>query len=51
MVAIAQRKNLRWFLWSGPSSSYYRLWVPVLTDRVFAFHGYLPIEPGERAKN
>lgn len=50
VVAIAQRKNLKVVPLVGPSSIIMSVMGSGLMDKVLLFHGYLPIEPGERAK-
>ena len=50
VVAIAQRKNLRVVPLVGPSSIILSVMGSGFNGQSFAFHGYLPIEPGERAK-
>ena len=50
VVAIAQRKNLRVIPLVGPSSIILSVMGSGFNGQSFAFHGYLPIEPGERAK-
>lgn len=49
-MAIAQRKNLRVVPLVGPSSIILSVMGSGFNGQSFAFHGYLPIEPGERAK-
>ena len=51
VVAIAQRKNLRVVPWSGLLQSYYRLWVPVLTDRVLPFTDICLLNPVSVPRN
>lgn len=51
VVAIAQRKNLKVVPLVGPSSIILSVMGSGFNGQSFAFHGYLPIEPGERAKN
>ena len=50
VVAIAQRKGLRVVPLVGPSSIILSVMASGFNGQSFAFHGYLPIEPGERAK-
>lgn len=50
VVAIAQRKNLRVGPLVGPSSILLSVMGSGFNGQSFAFHGYLPIEPGERTK-
>lgn len=50
VVAIAQQKNLRVVPLVGPSSIILSVMASGFNGQSFAFHGYLPIEPGERAK-
>lgn len=50
VVAIAQRKNLKVVPLVGPSSIILAVMASGFNGQSFAFHGYLPIEPGERAK-
>lgn len=50
VVAIAQRKNLKVVPLVGPSSILLAIMGSGFNGQSFAFHGYLPIEPGERAK-
>lgn len=50
VVAIAQRKNLRVLPLVGPSSILLSVMGSGFNGQSFAFHGYLPIEPGERTK-
>lgn len=50
VVAIAQRKNLKVVPLVGPSSILLSVMGSGFNGQSFAFHGYLPIEPGERAK-
>ena len=50
VVAIAQRKNLKVVPLVGPSSIILSVMGSGFTGQSFAFHGYLPIEPGERIK-
>lgn len=50
VVAIAQRKNLRVIPLVGPSSIILSVMGSGFNGQSFAFHGYLPIEPNERAK-
>ena len=50
VVAIAQKKNLRVVPLVGPSSIILSVMGSGFNGQSFAFHGYLPIEAGERAK-
>lgn len=50
VVAIAQRKNLKVVPLVGPSSIILSVMGSGFNGQSFAFHGYLPIEPSERAK-
>ena len=50
VVAMAQRKGLRVVPLVGPSSIILSVMASGFNGQSFAFHGYLPIEPGERAK-
>ena len=50
VVAIAQRKNLKVVPLVGPSSIIMSVMASGFNGQSFAFHGYLPIEPTERAK-
>ena len=50
VVAIAQRKNLRVVPLVGPSSIILSVMGSGFNGQSFAFHGYLPIDGGERAK-
>lgn len=50
VVAIAQRKNLKVVPLVGPSSIILSVMGSGFNGQSFAFHGYLPIEPGERMK-
>lgn len=50
VVAIAQSKNLQVVPLVGPSSIILSVMGSGFNGQSFAFHGYLPIEPGERAK-
>lgn len=50
VVAIAQRKNLRIVPLVGPSSIILSVMGSGFNGQSFAFHGYLPIDPGERMK-
>ena len=50
VVAIAQRKNLKVVPLVGPSSIILSVMGAGFNGQSFAFHGYLPIEPNERAK-
>lgn len=50
VVAIAQRKGLKVVPLVGPSSILLAVMGSGFNGQSFAFHGYLPIEPGERTK-
>ena len=50
VVAIAQRKNLKVVPLVGPSSIIMSVMGSGFNGQSFAFHGYLPIDPSERAK-
>ena len=50
VVAIAQRKRLKVVPLVGPSSIILSVMASGFNGQSFAFHGYLPIEAGERAK-
>lgn len=50
VVAIAQRKKLKVVPLVGPSSIILSVMASGFNGQSFAFQGYLPIEPGERAK-
>ncbi len=50
VVAIAQKKNLRVIPLVGPSSIILSVMASGFNGQSFAFHGYLPIESGERVK-
>lgn len=50
VVAIAQRKGLKVVPLVGPSSITLSVMASGFNGQSFAFHGYLPIEPGERIK-
>lgn len=50
VVAIAQRKRLRVVPLVGPSSIILSVMASGFNGQSFAFNGYLPIEPAERAK-
>lgn len=50
VVAIAQRKHLKVVPLVGPSSIILSVMASGFNGQSFAFHGYLPIEPAERAK-
>lgn len=50
VVAIAQRKHLKVIPLVGPSSIILSVMVSGFNGQSFAFHGYLPIDSGERAK-
>lgn len=50
VVAIAQRKGLRVIPLVGPSSIILSVMASGFNGQSFAFHGYLPIDAGERVK-
>lgn len=50
VVAIAQRKNLKVVPLVGPSSILLSVMGSGFNGQSFAFHGYLPIDSGERSK-
>jgi len=50
VVAIAQRKGLRVVPLVGPSSMILAVMASGLNGQSFAFNGYLPIDPSDRAK-
>lgn len=50
VVALAQRKGLKVVPLVGPSSIILSVMGSGFNGQSFAFHGYLPIEPAERAK-
>ena len=50
VVAIAQRKKLKVVPLVGPSSIILGVMASGFNGQSFAFHGYLPIDAGERAK-
>ncbi len=50
VVAIAQRKRLKVVPLVGPSSIILSVMASGFNGQSFAFNGYLPIEPAERAK-
>ena len=50
VVAIAQRKNLKVVPLVGPSSIILSVMGSGFNGQSFAFHGYLPIKPEERAR-
>ncbi len=50
IVAIAQQKGMKVIPLIGPSSILLSLMASGFNGQSFAFHGYLPIEGGERAK-
>jgi 16S rRNA (cytidine1402-2'-O)-methyltransferase len=50
VVAIAQRRGLKVVPLVGPSSIILSVMASGFNGQSFAFHGYLPIEPAERAK-
>ena len=49
-IDIAQRKKLKVVPLVGPSSIILSVMASGFNGQSFAFHGYLPIEPGERAR-
>ena len=50
VVAIAQRRKLKVVPLVGPSSIILSVMGSGFNGQSFAFHGYLPVEPAERAK-
>lgn len=50
VAAIAHEMGIRVAPWVGPSSILLALMASGLDGQRFAFHGYAPVEPGERAK-
>lgn len=50
IVAIAQREGLRVVPLVGPSSILLAVMASGFNGQSFAFHGYLPIDPSQRAK-
>ena len=50
VVAVAQRKGYKVVPLVGPSSILLSLMASGFNGQSFAFHGYLPIDGGERAK-
>jgi len=50
IVAMAQRKNYKIIPLVGPSSILMSLMASGFNGQSFAFHGYLPIDSGERVK-
>ena len=50
VVSIAQRKGLKVIPLIGPSSILLSLMASGFNGQSFAFHGYLPIEKGDRVK-
>jgi 16S rRNA (cytidine1402-2'-O)-methyltransferase len=50
VVAIAQRKGLKVVPLVGPSSLLLAIMGSGFSGQRFAFHGYLPIDPGERVR-
>ena len=50
VVAIAQRQNLRVIPLVGPSSMIMAVMASGLNGQSFAFNGYLPVDPQDRAK-
>lgn len=49
VVAMAQKKNLRVIPLSGPSSMIMAIMSSGFNGQSFAFNGYLPVKPAERA--
>src|SRR5574344_1130617 len=50
VVAIAQRNNLKVVPLVGPSSIILSVMGSGFNGQSFAFHGYLPVEPGDRTR-
>jgi 16S rRNA (cytidine1402-2'-O)-methyltransferase len=50
IVAMAHNKNIRVMPLTGPSSIFLGLMASGLNGQQFKFHGYLPIQKGERIK-
>ena len=50
VVGIAQRRGLRVIPLVGPSSMILAVMASGLNGQSFAFNGYLPVEPDERAR-
>ena len=50
IVAIAQRRDIRVIPLVGPNSMIMAVMASGLNGQSFAFHGYLPIDEGERAR-
>lgn len=50
VAAQAHRMGIRVRPWTGPSSLLLALMASGLDGQRFTFHGYAPVEPGERAK-
>ncbi|MDX3893580.1 SAM-dependent methyltransferase [Pusillimonas sp.] len=50
VAALAHEMGIRVAPWVGPSSILLALMASGLDGQRFAFHGYAPVEPGERAK-
>lgn len=50
VVAIAQRNNLKVVPLVGPSSIILSVMGSGFSGQSFAFHGYLPVEPGDRTR-
>jgi 16S rRNA (cytidine1402-2'-O)-methyltransferase len=50
VVAVAHRMGLRVVPWVGPSSILLSLMASGLDGQRFAFHGYAPVDPIERAR-
>jgi len=50
VVALAHAMGIRVAPWVGPSSILLSLMASGLDGQRFAFHGYAPVDPGERAK-
>ncbi|MDL2223601.1 SAM-dependent methyltransferase [Bacteroidales bacterium OttesenSCG-928-M11] len=51
VVGIAQRKGIKVIPLVGPSSILLSLMASGFNGQSFSFHGYLPIDPNERAKS
>lgn len=50
LVAAAHEQGIRVAPWVGPSSILLALMAAGLNGQQFAFNGYLPVEPGQRAQ-
>ncbi|HUH59256.1 MAG TPA: SAM-dependent methyltransferase [Candidimonas sp.] len=50
VVAVAHRMGVRVVPWVGPSSILLSLMASGLDGQRFAFHGYAPVDPTERAR-